>query len=298
MLLCSQQLTESQQKDLDNLSAVCRDADGGLPALYPHILKQKRDTDNNAFYYHDNQLIGFLSVFFFYEDACEISIMVHPKHRRQGVALTLIEAVFPLLHLRRMKKLIFSTPFPIEQSWFPKLHFSYRQTEYYMERQSFAPILIANPKLRLEQATLKDVELLCMIDCAAFVGQYSLPERFFTLMSDKDYTVYLAYKDNQPVGKAHIRWQKDTALFSDIAILPLFQKQGLGSELISHCINLALMNGKVKMALDVETSNQKALNLYLRHGFKIIKTHNFWEIELQKFESFLRKHPKIAQEKT
>lgn len=290
MLLCSHQLTDVQSRDLDNLSAHCRDADKGLPALYPHILKQKRDSDNNIFYYQNERLLGFMSVFFFYENACELSLMVDPAFRRQGIALALLKQVLPLLHARRMKNLIFSTPFPLENAWFPKLDFTYRQTEYYMERQSFAPVLISSPKISLRKASIYDVELLCMIDCASFAGQFSLPERFYTLMGDEDYVIYLVFKDNQPVGKAHIRWQADTALFSDIAILPLFQRKGLGSELLSHCINIALTHGKIKMALDVETTNQKALNLYLRHGFKIVKTHNFWEIEMPKFEKILMEH--------
>jgi ribosomal protein S18 acetylase RimI-like enzyme len=90
------------------------------------------------------------------------------------------------------------------------------------------------------------------------------------------------------VGKAHTRWQENEAIFSDIAIMPKFQSQGLGSELLATCINDALMQGKTKLALDVETSNHSALNLYTRHDFKTVNAIDFWAISPSQLRTILR----------
>src|SRR4051812_19799815 len=93
-ILQNNQLSALQLQQLHELAALCQTTDGGVPCLYPHLLKEKRETDNNLLYYKNNQLIGFLSVYFFYADACEISLMVHPDYRQQKIATQLLQPIF------------------------------------------------------------------------------------------------------------------------------------------------------------------------------------------------------------
>jgi ribosomal protein S18 acetylase RimI-like enzyme len=289
MLVYSQQVNDEQQKQLDQLSHWCEEVDKGLPAIYQHLLKQKRITENNVFYYKDEVLVGFLSVYFFFEDACEVTLMVAPDHRRQGVATELLQGIFPLLESKNMKNLIFSTTGSAHEAWFKQMDFTYKHSEYHMERDSFVPIILNNPSLTLKKATPRDINMLCAIDIMSFSGQQSMPDRFFGLLADNEYTLFLAYKGDQVVGKAHIRWQPHSALLSDIAILPPFQRKGLGGELLSHCINYALNEGKVKITLDVEANNSKALNLYSKNGFKTTKIFDFWSVPMAHLQSLINK---------
>lgn len=288
MLFTTYQVNDAQQQALQELSAACQQADHGLPTAYHHLLKQKRDSENNVFYYQDEQLIGFLSVYFFYEDACEITLMVSPEWRRKGIANLLLQTIMPLLERKHMKNLIFSIAGEANQEWLPKLGFTYRQSEYHMERQRFEPVLINRGTLTLRKASMQDVALLCAIDTVAFTGQQSMPERFFGILNDSEYTLFMAYQGEQVVGKAHIRWQADSSLLSDIAILPSFQRKGLGGELLSHCINHSIMQGKVKVTLDVEATNKNALRLYIRHGFKTTKVFDYWVTPLVELKKIMQ----------
>ncbi|KTC86970.1 GNAT family N-acetyltransferase [Legionella brunensis] len=283
MIICNNQLDNNQLKAVHDLTMLCREQDGGTPTLYDHLLVQKRPTDNNVLYFQEGQLIGFLSVYFFYEDACEVSVLVAPAHRRQGIARQLLRNILPLLIAKDMKNLIFSNPATINETWLTKLGFTYRNSEYHMHRISYEPILIPTPKLSMRKAVLEDIPTLCAIDAACFAEpQENMTRRFDLLLNDSDYILLLALYKEIIVGKAHIHWQPKSAIFSDIAILPQHQRQGWGGEMLAHCINQALAFGKSMLTLDVETSNRNALNLYLRNGFKTVNVSDYWVIPLQK----------------
>lgn len=291
MLFCNRQVDDQLLPKLDQLTAICNEYDKGLPTLYRHILTQKRDSESNAYYFMHDEMVGFISVYFFYTNACEVSLMIAPQQRRQGLAKQLIKAMLPLLHSREMDYVIFSTPSTLHNHWLPVLGFSYQQTVYHMQRSGYEPILLTKPRLQIRKATMDDLETLCAIDHQCFTeSANSMPSRFINIIDDNNYSLLTASLEGSDtlIGKAHIRWQDDMAVFSDIAIVPKFQRQGLGGELLCYCINQALMNGKSTIALDVETTNRNALDLYLRHGFKITYEHDYWSIAIKKLEKMVR----------
>lgn len=290
MLFCNRQVDDQLLPKLDKLTAICNTHDQGLPTLYRHILTQKRDSESNAYYFIEEEMVGFISLYFFYMNACEVSLMIAPEQRRQGLAKQLIKAMLPLLQSREMEYVIFSTPSTLHNHWLPALGFSYQQTVYHMQRTGYEPVLINKPRLNIRKATMDDLDTLCAIDHQCFTeSALSMPSRFINLIDDSNYSLLAAsFTDSETlIGKAHIRWEEDMAVFSDIAIVPESQRQGLGSELLCYCINQALMNGKSIIALDVETTNRNALDLYLRHGFKITYEHDYWSIPLAKLEALV-----------
>jgi len=289
MFIYNNQLNQEQLHAVNQLASLCREVDRSIPPLYPHILEQKRLNDSNVLYFQDGTLLGFLSVYFFYADACEVSVLVEPSHRRQGIAKQLLQTVMPLLIAKQMNTLIFSTPEAVNDGWLSELGFKYHHSEYQMQRQSYEPILITKQTLIVRKATEKDIPALCHIDEHCFPEEdEDMPARFNILLNENNYTILLASHQGKGVAKAHIRWQADgSAILSDIAVLPKHQRQGLGSELLSYCINHALSLGTTKLILDVETTNENALNLYTRHGFKTINATDFWSIPTENMRTFL-----------
>ncbi|KTD20915.1 N-terminal acetyltransferase, GNAT family [Legionella lansingensis] len=283
MIISNTQLDEKQLQSVETLAALCQDYDGGIPALYYHLLTQKRTSENNVLFLQDEQLIGFLSIYFFYSDACEVSLLVSPSHRRQGIAKQLLKTILPLLRAKEIKSLIFSMPSLKDNTWLTQRGFFYCHSEYQMQRNSYEPILIPAPNLEIHKADLSDIPALCAIDEACFSGQQvDMTTRFQMLLNDNNYTLMLALHEKKPVGKAHIHWQEKGAILSDIAILPQHQGRGWGGEMLAYCINHALTQGKTKLTLDVETSNRNALNLYTRYGFTTINASDFWLIPVDK----------------
>ncbi len=282
MFTCINHLNQAQMADLNQLIQTCREADGSIPNVYKHLLTQHRALPANILYYQDGKLSGFISAYFFYEDSCEVSLLVAPSFRRQGLGNQLIQALLPTILSQKIDKLIFSSPHQVNDEWFKSRGFEYQMTEYHMERHDLKPELISTPSLSFKMATVKDINDLCLIDKACFPKeQGKMLTRFNNLLNNRNYQLLLAYQNSAPIGKAHIRWHDEGATLSDISILPHLQGQGLGSALLAYCINYCLSEGKSRLDLDVETQNTQALNLYTRFGFKVKNACDYWLVRAE-----------------
>lgn len=289
MLSITNQLNEKQFRDLEQLKVISKKADGSIPNLYMHLLTQPRSLPTIVLYYEQEQLLGFLSVYFFYDDAVEVALLVHPEARQKGISKQLLQNILPLIEEHSYYKLIFSCPARLNDRWLPTHGFTYKHSEYYMERYDLNPLLDPRKLLNFRKATFDDIPQLCLLDEACFHKTHAeLEPRFQHILSEHNYQIILAFEKHELVGKAHIRWQKHGATLSDIAVFPARQGHGLGTALITHCINYALSEGKPELNLDVETHNKKALELYTRLGFLTQNACDYWMIALNKLQNCLQ----------
>lgn len=291
MIINNAQLSDNQINALDELVAIASKVDKGSPAIYKHLLILQRDVPSNFLYYtpaidsKPAQLIGFLSLYFFYENKAEVSLLVHPDYRRQNIAKMLLEAANRLCKIKNIKTLIFSTP---PTSYPPLLGImgaKLEHREYYLalECDNFKPLLTT--KLCVRHAKQQDMDTLCTIDSLCFAEEIienidEMRDRFLILLAEKSYHVLVAEKDGIVVGKVHLRFDEDEAFLSDLAIIPAQQHQGFGKELIMHAINYVISQNIKRIELEVETENEKALKLYLSCDFKIIDTVDFYVVNL------------------
>lgn len=286
MFTSAHQLTQQQLNDLEQLKQRCKVTDQSTPNVYAHILAQSRLLPACNLYYKNKELLGFISVFFFYEDAVEISLLVDPQNRKHGLAKKLISSVLPLITNYEFVKLVFSSPHQINTKWLKALGFTYTHSEYFMQRKNVNPILEYNKNLHFRPASKKDIDTLCALDEACFHKKtVESQQRYQNLLDNHEYTIFLAEKDQKIIGKAHIRWENKGASLSDIAILPALQGRGYGTALIAHCINHALSEGKTNISLDVETHNEKALRLYTQLDFQINNACDYWSIPLKTLQN-------------
>ncbi len=68
--------------------------------------------------------------------------------------------------------------------------------------------------------------------------------------------------------------RRDCLYLCHIAVQDAYQGNGIAGRLIQHMAIQAKQMGFNKLSLDVAQSNQKALNLYLSQGFKIISVQS------------------------
>lgn len=282
MITCNNKLTTTQLHQLEQLKTQCLLTDSGLPNFYTTILACQRAVDGNFLYYIDDQLVGFLAVYFFYADACEVSLIVSPGARKQQIASQLLNAMHPLMVAQGIFKIIFSMSGHAPIHWLMTKGLKYHSSEYHLERQGGQPVVLKGPSVDILPAGIQNVLDLLAIDQLCFVhDQIPSSVHLLSLLNDSRYTLIVACFKQQVVGKAHIRWDDNKASFSDIAVLPSFQRQGVGSQLVSYCINTALNKGYTCMQLDVEAKNQHALGLYIKLGFEITAEQTYWIWDLK-----------------
>jgi ribosomal protein S18 acetylase RimI-like enzyme len=274
-------MTPQQLADLKKLASRCKNKDGSTPNLYVHILEQPRAFPTTLLWYEQAQLRGFLSAYFFYDDAVEISLLIDPAHRKQGIARELMRSILPLIELQSYFKLFFSIPAHTKNPWLETYGYTYLHSEYCMERHDLTPVPDLNSNMIFRTPTAADIQALCQLDELCFPQKRGdNTTRFEHLLRDKEYELVVAIHENTLVGKAHLRWGTKGATLSDIAITPEHQGKGFGTYLIKHCINLALSCGKPSLNLDVETHNTRALRLYTRLGFVVHNACDFWSIDI------------------
>lgn len=296
MLIHTNQLDQEQLTAFDVLCASCNHFDGNLVATYRHLLSTDRGRPSNILCYQQptslpsqKNMAGFLGAFFFYEDACEIALMVAPEFRRQGIASNLFNAILPLIQAEGIRRFIFSAPHELHHNELAARGFHYQGSEFQMRRSDRNRVVIQPSSTHVRVATDRDIPTLCAIDKACFPKhRIDMPERVHSLLHDPNHCLFVVNENNKVLGKAHLQWQPDGARLSDIAVIPSAQKRGLGTALLAHCINHALTVNKQNIVLDVETSNKQALQLYTHLGFSIINAHDYWRIDEFGLTGFLR----------
>lgn len=294
MLIQTPELNLEQLAALDCLSGECKQTDGNLPAIYRHLLEKHRGRPSSILCYAPpmprdiKKLIGFLGAFFFHEKTCEIAIMVAPPFRRKGIAAQMLKALLPLLKSEYVDTVTFSSPHNLNDTWFSIMGMQYQGSEFQMQRAHHDVVNIHDTSAHIRSATQADIPFLCAIDIACFADQKTdMPAHIQGLLNDPSITLFILEQNNIPIGKAHMNWQPDGVRLTDIAVLPALQGRGLGTSLVSHCINHALSNNKPDIRLDVETGNKKALGLYTRLGFTMINAHDYWNISELGLTAFL-----------
>lgn len=294
MFIQNAQLNDEQLTQLDQLCAECKHTDKNIVATYRHLLSKNRNRPANILYYEYNsagvrKLAGFLAAFFFSEEVCEITLMITPTMRRQSVAIGMLKAILPLIKADGIQQLTFSSPHGLNDLWFTTLGLQYQGSEFEMLRTDNKPVIVPTISASIRVATDMDISTLCAIDKACFPSsQIDQPTRIHRLLNDPAYCLFVITQDNKIVGKAHLNWLQKTVRLSDIAILPDYQRHGLGTALLAHCINYALAMNQFNIVLDVETKNKHALRLYTHLGFSIINAHDYWSIDEFALTAFLQ----------
>lgn len=282
MLIKTPQINSKQLKELEKLIEECRRHDANVIPVYPHIICRTRPLPFNSLFYHNQTLIGFLSLFFFYEDACEVSLMVSPAYRGQGIAQQMLAEMLPHVQAFPVNYLIFSSIHRTNSSWLKAKGLQYQYSEYEMQRIQTQLVDVSTAKLSVRLANEHDLSYLCEIDSACFASpEAHMSERFQRLLADPAYQVLIACLDDQAIGKAHLHWQSNVVHLSDIGVLPCQQGQGYGRELIGQCINYAVKMGGSSLSLDVETGNQNAIKLYKDLGFVVQNICDYWRIPIK-----------------
>ncbi len=280
--ISTHQLTAKQITALRQLYQNAKHVDENHIADYFDLLKEYRPQSLSVLAYEKQHLVGFISVFFFYEFSCELLLCVDPSHRRQKIATRLLQEIMPVLHMRQVHEIIFSSPQGLHDEWLLHAGFNLRNTEYQMQH-SLSTMIPINLSIKIGFASKEQLPLLANMDHACFHSDIQLTKaRLHELLCSKEYRVLVAYHQQKLIGKAHLQWLTDGARLSDIAITPERQGQGFGSAFIQNILRYIQLEKVPKVLLNVETNNHHAMHIYTRLGFKMANAHDYWGIPLKK----------------
>ena len=84
--------------------------------------------------------------------------------------------------------------------------------------------------------------------------------------------------DGRVVGYAGVQVILDEGYITNVAVRPECRRQGVAGKLLQVFLDFAQANGLAFLTLEVRASNQAAIILYGRHGFRSVgRRRNYYE---------------------
>ncbi|MBA2941683.1 GNAT family N-acetyltransferase [Paenibacillus sp. CGMCC 1.16610] len=250
---------------------------------------------NDFLFYRDDRIVGFLAIYSFLSTEVEISGMVHPEARNQGIFGQLVQTALETCRSRGVPKAIFINErgSASGKAFLTKLGADYQFSEYVMELQEGAEVVAQNGEelLTLRSANVEDTELLVQLNMSGFNMPEADTREYVnqTITGDKEKTwiAELGHGEQKvPIGKIGAMIETDASGFIyGFCVLPERRGQGYGRVILSQTIGELKMKHRAGLIkLEVSVENEKALGLYESCGFRTKNANDYYVLMLDQSE--------------
>ncbi len=284
-LVRKQGLAEEELNQINNLASLCDQFEQIQLKINRDMLRNRPTNETNDFlYYRNGELIGFLGIYVFRSTEAEVSGMVHPDYRRQGIFRSLVSEAVQECKQRELPKIIFICHNRSQSGkhFVDALGATYSFSEYWMEwqEQENRTVQTAN-NISLRPASTEDAEVLMKLNMSGFNMTEGDAREYVskTIDSSSDKT-YIAILDDQPIGKISILADRENAFIFGFCVATEHQRRGYGRQILQLTIDRLLEKKPQKLALEVAVENKHALTLYQSCGFQETGANDYYEITL------------------
>ena len=275
MIQSTNTLNNHQLLEAKTLIAVCQNYDGTFREPY---LSNMLNFDPNmpAFflYYEKGELVGLLTVYADDQDV-EVAILVHPNHRRQGIAralFTIFEketASFPIRSVTFQTERIFLENHPDFVSNWGLVEDEETETWLGKDRRPYLLATVSNLEVLLADSSYQ--EQISQLKFQAFSEEHESREvvdRYVAeALKDPESRLYILLKNGQVIGTCTVDLSSNTNYFYGLAISELERGKGYGSYLAKSLVNQLIEQNDKEFQIAVEDSNVGAKHLYEKIGF-------------------------------
>ena len=275
MIRATNQLTEKERKAAKALIASCQAYDQTFRGPY---LSNMLNFDSNmpAFflYYQEGELLGLLTVYADDEDV-EVSILVDPSHRRQGVGRAMYRSfekdmvAYPIRSVTFQTERVFLDRHPDLASHWGVVEDE--ETETWLGRDKTPYALDSRSDVKVLLAAPAYVEEIAQLHHQAFSDSeetLDVSRRYITeALKDPDGLLYILLKEAQVIGVCTVDLSGNSNYLYGLAIAEAYRGQGYGSYLAKSVVNQLIEHNDKPFQIAVEDSNIGAKRLYENIGF-------------------------------
>lgn len=275
MIRATNQLTEKERKAAKALIASCQAYDQTFREPY---LSNMLNFDPNmpAFflYYQEGELLGLLTVYADDEDV-EVSILVDPSHRRQGVGRAMYRSfekemvAYPIRSVTFQTERVFLDRHPDLASHWGVVEDE--ETETWLGRDKTPYALDSRSDVKVLLADLAYVKEIAQLHHQAFSDPeetLDVSRRYITeALKDSDGLLYILLKEAQVIGVCTVDLSGNSNYLYGLAIAEAYRGQGYGSYLAKSVVNQLIAQNDKAFQIAVEDSNIEAKRLYENIGF-------------------------------
>ena len=270
MIQSTNTLNDHQLLEAKALIAICQKYDGTFRDPYlSNMLNFDPDMPAFFLYYEKGELVGLLTVYADDPDV-EVAILVHPNHRRQGIARALYgsfekeTASYPIESVTFQTERIFLECHPdfasnwglVEdeetETWLGR-----DRTAYALDSRSDVDVLLAEPSY---------LEAIAQLHHQTFADEVEAPEvshrYILEALKDPDSLLYMLLKEGQVIGVCTVDMSGKCNYLYGLAIAEVYRGQGYGSYLAKSVVNQLMEKNDKEFQIAVEDDNVGAKRLY------------------------------------
>ena len=275
MIQARNKLSQEELFEAKKLIDCCQAYDGTYRDPY---LSNMLNFDPNmpAFflYYEKGELVGLLTVYADDQDV-EVTILVHPDHRRQGIARALYRsfeketASYPIESVTFQTERVFLDRHPDFVSNWGLVEDEDTETWLGKDRRPYPLEKLSNLEVLLADSSYQ--EQISQLKFQAFSEEHEYREivdRYVAeALKDPESRLYILLKDDQVIGTCTVDLSSDTNYFYGLAISEPERGKGYGSYLAKSLVNQLIEQNDKEFQIAVEDSNVGAKRLYEKIGF-------------------------------
>ena len=275
MIQSTNTLNDHQLLEAKALIAICQKYDGTFRDPYLSNMLNF-DPDMPAFFldYEKGELVGLLTIYADDQDV-EVAILVHPNHRRQGIARALYgsfeeeTASYPIESVTFQTERIFLENHPDFASNWGLVEDEETETWLGKDRRPYSLVNDSNLEVLLADRSYQDQ--ISQLKFQAFSEEHESKEvvdRYVAkALKDPESRLYILLKNGQVIGTCTVDLSSNTNYFYGLAIAELERGKGYGSYLAKSLVNQLMEQNDKAFQIAVEDSNVGAKRLYEKIGF-------------------------------
>lgn len=275
MIQATNTLNDHQLLEAKALIAICQKDDGTFRDPY---LSNMLNFDPNmpAFflYYEKGELVGLLTVYADDPDV-EVAILVHPNHRRQGIARALYRSFetettsYPIESVTFQTERVFLERHPEFVNNWGLVEDEETETWLGKDRRPYPLATVSNLDVLLADRSYQDQ--ISQLKFQAFSEEHESREvvdRYVAkALKDPESRLYILLKNGQVIGTCTVDLSSNTNYLYGLAIAELERGKGYGSYLAKSLVNQLIEQNDKEFQIAVEDSNVGAKRLYEKIGF-------------------------------
>ena len=275
MIQATNTLNDHQLREAKALIAICQKYDGTFRDPYlSNMLNFDPDMPAFFLYYEKGELVGLLTVYADDQDV-DVAILVHPNHRRQGIARALYRsfeketASYPIESVTFQTERVFLERHPDFVNNWGLVEDEETETWLGKDRRPYPLATVSNLDVLLADRSYQDQ--ISQLKFQAFSEEHESREvvdRYVAkALKDPESRLYILLKNGQVIGTCTVDLSSNTNYLYGLAIAKLERGQGYGSYLAKSLVNKLIEQNDKEFQIAVEDSNVGAKRLYEKIGF-------------------------------
>ena len=275
MIQARNKLSQEELSEAKKLNNCCQAYDGTYRDPYlSNMLNFNPDMPAFFLYYEKGELVGLLTVYADDQDV-EVAILVHPNHRRQGIARALYRSFekettsYPIESVTFQTERVFLERHPDFVNNWGLVEDEETETWLGKDRRPYPLATVSNLDVLLADRSYQDQ--ISQLKFQAFSEEHESKEvvdRYVAkALKDPESRLYILLKNGQVIGTCTVDLSSNTNYLYGLAIAELERGQGYGSYLAKSLVNQLIEQNDKEFQIAVEDSNVGAKRLYEKIGF-------------------------------